>query len=231
MTQAKIKTKEPPSLVGHSTLSRLRAKKRGKTANKILATATEMFAETGFGGSTMDELCARSGVNKASIYYHFGDKAGLYEVALTELFKSVVEPVLQTVAQAQGSRNQLHAFIESFAQQASLTPTMPAVLMREIASGGMNMPIAAREQMQRLLFALKVILQQGEEDGIFKESDPLTTHFMILGSLCFFITSEPMRLAIPAEKKLDPSLDETIQQLTSMVEAALLIANKEDENV
>ena len=223
MTEARKENPTPVSLVEHSTSSRLRARKRGKTATKILQTATEMFAEKGFGGSTMDELCARSGANKASIYYHFGDKAGLYEAALTELFKSVVEPVLQAVAQAQGTVEKLHAFIAAFAENASQTPTMPAILMREIAGGGMNMPLAAREQMQRLLFALKVILQDGEKTGRFKPSDPLTTHFMILGSLCFFITSAPMRQAIPAKKKIDPTLDETIQQLTAMVEAALSI--------
>lgn len=226
MTEILKESPTPVSLVEHSTSSRLRAPKRGKTATKILQTAIEMFAEKGFGGSTMDELCARSGVNKASIYYHFGNKAGLYETALTELFKSVVEPVLQAVVQAQGPVEKLHAFIATFAENASQTPTMPAVLMREIAGGGMNMPIAAREQMQRLLFALKVILQDGEKTGRFKSGDPLTTHFMILGSLCFFITSAPMRRAIPAERKLDLSLQETIQQLTSMVELALLKGNE-----
>lgn len=221
MTDLESKTALQPSLIEYSTSSRLRAKKRGKTASKILQTATEIFAENGYSGTTMDQLCARSGVNKASIYYHFGDKAHLYEVALTELFQQVIEPVLRAVAQVHDVLEKLHVFIASFAEQASRLRTMPAVLMREIASGGMNMPVAAREQMQRMLFALKVILQEGQKTGRFKTKDPLTLHFMILGSLCFFITSEPMRLAIPAEKK-DLNLDETIGQLTSMVEAVLL---------
>ncbi|MBD3776644.1 MAG: TetR/AcrR family transcriptional regulator [Thiotrichales bacterium] len=202
--------------------TRVKAKKTGKTAQRILQIATEMFAEKGFEGTIMDELCQRSGVNKASIYYHFGDKIRLYDSTLTHLFKRVADPVLQAVAQAETPLQKLRVFIEVFARNASQTHAMPAVLMREFASGGIHMPTPAREQMQRLLFALKIILSSGHQQGVFKQTDPLTTQFMIVGTLCFFISSEPMREAIPAEKKLDPTLDEIVIQLTRTIESALL---------
>ncbi|WP_028485979.1 TetR/AcrR family transcriptional regulator [Thiomicrorhabdus chilensis] len=215
----------PPTRLSPETIAtRVRVKKPNKTAQHILKVATQMFAEKGFDGTIMDELCERSGVNKASIYYHFGDKATLYDTALTDLFKRVADPILSAVAQRETPQQKLHTFIDMFARTASHTPAMPAVLMRELASGGIHMPVSAREQMQRLLFALKVILKSGYEQNLFKRTDPLTIQFMVIGTLCFFISSEPMRLAIPSQAKLDPNLDETIAELIRIIESALLLS-------
>lgn len=195
---------------------------KNKTAIKILETATELFAEQGYDGAKMDDLCARSGANKASIYYHFKDKANLYEVVLTRLFKGVVDQVIAEVDAQQAVVTKLDAFIETFAKATYQNKQMPAALMREIASGGMNIPVTARAQMQRLLQCLKQILQAGEQANLFQSANPLTIHFMIVGSICFFNASEPMRKSIDSDIQVDPSLDQAIQEISLLVRNALL---------
>lgn len=44
----------------------------------VLTTATEVFLEKGFDGSSMNELVARTGLNKHSMYSEFKDKEGLF---------------------------------------------------------------------------------------------------------------------------------------------------------
>lgn len=193
-----------------------------KTAKKIIETASNLFAEKGYDGTIMDELCKRSGVNKASIYYHFKDKANLYEIVLTLLFSKVADKVIVSISSKVTPLDKLKAFIETFAQETYKNKQMPAVLMREIASGGKNMPIPARKQMQRILGALAAILEEGVQQKVFNPVDPLTTHFMIIGSLCFFSTSEPMRKAIESEKPLDPDLKNAIGEIYSLVSNAIL---------
>ena len=122
---------------------------KNKTAIKILKAATQLFAEQGYDGAKMDDLCARTGANKASIYYHFKDKANLYEVVLTRLFKSIVDQVITQVDAQQEVVAKLDALIETFAKTTYQNKQMPAMLMREIASGGTHMPVPARAQMQR----------------------------------------------------------------------------------
>ena len=47
------------------------------TAQKILKAATALLAEKGYEAVTLENVAAAAGVNKASIRYNFGNKAGL----------------------------------------------------------------------------------------------------------------------------------------------------------
>lgn len=201
--------------------------KQNATALKIRNTATKMFAEQGYDGTIMDELTIRSGVNKASIYYHFQDKPNLYEQCLTHLFANVADAVMDATERAVTENLKLEAFVKTFAKLAYEKPEIPAILMREIASGGHNMPVTARQQMQRLLSNLTAILGTEPFSQDIESINPLTPHFMIIGSLCFYITSQPMRDRIESTEKLDPTLDEFTQQLINILQSGLVKKTKE----
>jgi AcrR family transcriptional regulator len=47
------------------------------TAQKILAAASRLLAESGYSAVTLENVAREAGVNKASIRYNFGNKAGL----------------------------------------------------------------------------------------------------------------------------------------------------------
>jgi len=48
------------------------------TREKIIQAAGPVFAESGFEGATVRDICNTAGVNLASVNYHFRDKLGLY---------------------------------------------------------------------------------------------------------------------------------------------------------
>ncbi len=45
---------------------------------RILAEATRLFAERGFGGASVREIVEAAGVTKPVLYYHYGNKEGLF---------------------------------------------------------------------------------------------------------------------------------------------------------
>lgn len=197
------------------------------SAQKILHCAGALFAEKGYDGTIMDALAAHCGVNKASIYYHFQDKQHLYEVVLTDTFAQVVDKVINQVSQATTLTEKLDAFIAGYALAAHENPKMPALLMRELASGGRSMPTTARQQMQRLLKTLALIVQEGVTQNHYRNADVLMLQFMIIGSLSFHITSAPMREAIPAEGTLDPTLSQAIHHVSLLIQQALQYPSQE----
>ena len=50
-----------------------------ETHSRLLESAVKLFAENGFNGVSVRELCAAADANVAAIQYHFGGKEGLYQ--------------------------------------------------------------------------------------------------------------------------------------------------------
>lgn len=65
--------------------------KSGNTRNRLLVSASRIFAERGFQEATIAEICEQAKTNIASVNYHFGDKETLYLEAWRFAFKRELE--------------------------------------------------------------------------------------------------------------------------------------------
>src|SRR5437867_11834161 len=50
--------------------------------DKILRAATELYAETGFRGTTTRQIAQRAGVNEVTLFRQFGSKTALFSEAI-----------------------------------------------------------------------------------------------------------------------------------------------------
>ena len=57
---------------------------RTQLANGSSIAAGEIFAERGFDGTTVRDICQRAGANIAAVNYYFGDKQRLYVEAVVQ---------------------------------------------------------------------------------------------------------------------------------------------------
>ena len=63
----------------------------------ILQGAKAVFLASGFGGANMDEVAARAGVSKMTVYRHFGSKEDLFAGVITELGNMIVAEDLERI--------------------------------------------------------------------------------------------------------------------------------------
>ncbi|MFH1490880.1 MAG: TetR/AcrR family transcriptional regulator [Pseudomonadota bacterium] len=155
--------------------------RRSKTVRRIFDAAKEIFAEVGFAGARIDEIARRAGVNKATIYYRIGEKRALYAGVLHDVFADTATSISLNLAETDDPVEKLKKYIGNVARTADQNPWVPHIMMRELASGGQNLPDVVAEDFIRILGILRGILQEGVERGLFIDVNPLLVHWMILG--------------------------------------------------
>jgi len=65
------------------------------TRARLLDSAGQVFAETGYQGATVRQICAHAGVNIALVNYHFGDKLELYSEVLRYSLGAAKNEIIQ----------------------------------------------------------------------------------------------------------------------------------------
>ena len=90
-----------PSAATTAATDRSPTKKRGSTRSKMLLSAAEVLRETGAAGVTIDEVLARSGAPRGSVYYHFPD--GRNQL-LTEALQFAGDSITAVIDEAAATR-------------------------------------------------------------------------------------------------------------------------------
>ena len=141
----------------------------------------------------MDELARAAGVNKATLYYQIGDKEAIYHAVITRVLARTADEVSAAVAEAADCEEKIRRFINIFARNTGNMRYTAPIMLREIASGGRNLPESATQEMGRLLDALSGALEEGRRNGLFRPVNNFMVHMMIVGSLMLYSANEPIR--------------------------------------
>ena len=167
--------------------------RRSQAVESILKAATQEFSGAGFSGARVDEIAKIAGVNKASIYYHIGDKQALYAEVIHHLFGNAVEQFNRNIIATRSPEDKLRGFIQTISEIVDRHPELAAIMLREQASGGKHFPATVAQDLARILGILTEILEDGARSGAFIKTVPLIVHMMIIGAVVFFKMSSPIR--------------------------------------
>lgn len=152
------------------------------TVDRILAAARDVFAEVGFGGARVDAIARRAGVNKAALYYHIGDKKALYAEVIHSVIGSAASRLSQGLEKASTPEDKMRTYIRTLARTFDENPQMPRIMMRELASGGQNLPGVFFQDLFALFGTLSAIMEEGRDLGVFEETLPFIVHSMAIGA-------------------------------------------------
>lgn len=173
----------------------------------ILHAARDEFATRGFAAARVEGLARRAGVNKALIYYYFGSKLGLYREMIRHGMLGFVAR-LRAVAEGPGDAEaKVNRWVEELAAHLTENPSLPPILLRELADGGVHLDNETLRHMTTIVPMIAKILAQGRREGVFLEADPIALHFMLLGSLVLVTSNAPIRRRVRELGLAQPPLD------------------------
>src|SRR5512142_748338 len=104
--------------------------------DRILAAAAAEFAARGFAGARVDRIARSARVNKAMLYYHFGNKKTLYRTLLRRMFALAAERLAPIAHENRDPAEKLDRLIGAMAHHIAEHVNLPQIMLREIAEGG-----------------------------------------------------------------------------------------------
>ncbi|GER89457.1 TetR family transcriptional regulator [Dictyobacter vulcani] len=158
------------------------------TQKAIVEVAARLFAERGFGATSLNDIADELGVTKVALYYHVKNKEEILRLVYLTVLNIAEEPLRRIVESELPAREKLqHAIEHHIAITANTSPAV-TVFYREQAhlSGPFAREIALREKDYERYF--EQILQEGITQKIFKpDFDSQIVTFGLLG-MCHWLS-------------------------------------------
>lgn len=194
----------------------------GDRRTRILSAAAELFTAAGYAGVSMDDVQAKVGGSKSTLYRHFADKTDLFKSAVEMMIDERNRPVLDFRPRAGKPEDTLTGFGRHFAQIV-LDPGAIAV-HRLVVSEAERVPGLGQTFFEhgpaRGIAALGAHLRELAESGVIEVADPLLAASQLYQAM---LGSLQMRLLVNAAAP--PTPDEVEASIAAAV-ATFLAATR-----
>lgn len=196
------------------------------TKQRLISAAGQIFAEKGFAGTGVREVCQLAGANVAAVNYHFGDKQGLYLACLQHAQDC------QTALPARGDwppdmppADRLREFIRVMLA-SKLDPERPRwhleLMLREMTRPTEACARLVEDYIRPLADELWSILTPLAPESARRDRHGWMVGFSIVAQVLFYYIQQPMiRLLIGPEEFERLTVDELTDHITRFCLAAL----------
>lgn len=159
------------------------ARKRFDRRQAIVDAATDLFAERGFSGVSVQEIADAAGTHKTTVLYHFATKDALHEAVLDAALGGVVEVTREFLA-GDFKRERVAFLLDQMHSFYAEHPAVARLLQRELIEPGGSEAYYARFVEPIYLPALKS-LTAAMDAGVIRQIDPAffihDTHVTLIG--------------------------------------------------
>lgn len=83
---------------------RTQADRRAATRKALLAAARAEFVEAGYAAAATESVVRRAGVTRGALYYHFPDKAALFEAVVEVVAAEIQDAIVEAAARSLSAR-------------------------------------------------------------------------------------------------------------------------------
>lgn len=170
---------------------------------RLLAAAEEIFADYGYEGASIRQICTKAGMNVAAVNYHFGDKENLYVEAVKRAHSCMSHA--SVVADPPGTPPvvRLERFIRAVVPEmhAPTRATAMKLMMRELADPGKAAGVVVDEFIRPMAYHLWGIIR--ELLPHLPEPQVLMTGFSVIAQCLYYRQNRPVSELIFGKPAVD----------------------------
>jgi AcrR family transcriptional regulator len=195
------------------------------TRDRVLAAAADLVGRAGLATLSMDDVAARAGVSRASVYRLFPGKAALFEALITTY--SPFRPVVDRLEQIR-DRPPEEVVPEIYRLAAPIAAANIGILravFTEVTAGSPDAIAGAGRPILGMVRALGGYLAQQMAAGRIRRMDPTLAVQAVFGPLVFHILTRPYAKQIAG---LDVPLPEAVEHLSAVALAGLQAPSRDD---
>ena len=181
--------------------------------HQILTGARAAFTELGFERATVDDIAARAGVSKATVYNHFADKKALFVAAVVEATDEMSAHLAACLECPTADVEQALRAMGVEIMTLWLSPASGALYRQAIAEAA-RLPEIGRMVFERgtatIYQAVAAHLARWDASGMLRVDDPATAAITFV-ALCHGDLVTRMRLGV-LEYPVDAQIRETVDR-------------------
>ncbi|HEY1970516.1 MAG TPA: TetR/AcrR family transcriptional regulator [Pseudonocardia sp.] len=147
---------------------------------QIINPAAELFAEKGFQHTSMDELAARIGVAKPTLYSYVGSKTAILQ-AIYDHFLRVGDAIMEAAAAQATAPERLHSVLRNWTKVSVTMPTYYEVYFNQRTALPPDSRAAVREAASKMMRLIRDFVIEGQRKGELTTSlDPTFLTFSVI---------------------------------------------------
>ena len=185
-----------------------RERRKQARPGELLDAALDLFVEKGYAATRSEEVAARAGVSKGTLYLYFENKEELFKAVVRENMVRHQTEGAEEIARFEGSTPELleYLMLEWWRRYGA---TKASGISKLVMSEASNFPDLARFFQEEVVTPghamIRSVLQRGIERGEFRHVDMDLTVHSVLAPLLFLVTwKHSMAPCCPSSQQIDP---------------------------
>lgn len=165
-------------------------RRKDERPGEILNAALDVFAARGFAAAKLDEVAARAGVSKGTLYLYFESKEELFRSVVRGLLLPNVATAERRIAEHKGSAAELlRALVTSFGRiiAESKLGAIPKLVIAEATTFPDLAKFYYEEVIKRGMRAIGGLIARGAEAGEFRPIAPEQFLPLLMGPLLVLV--------------------------------------------
>lgn len=143
------------------------------TRQQILNAALSVFGSKGYSSATLEDIAQAAGVTRGAIYWHFEDKAGLYNSLMQDYSARGAEITQEAVTQGGSLIDILQRVFVDLLHAVESEESLRAVMELHLFKTELTEDLRPGRQLQvqagqALIATIAAALQEGIEDGVLR---------------------------------------------------------------